>query len=86
MRMGVRERRWREATAQQALHALGTGVARGGLEVFPSSTPGARFWASGRLSVATEKNSCLSRCVASAEEGRLLEGQGVATKIAMETL
>lgn len=55
MRVGVRERQWREATSQQALHALGTGVARGGLEVFPSSTPGARFWTSGRLSVATEK-------------------------------
>lgn len=59
-------------------------MARGGLEVFPSSTPGARFWTSGRLSVATEKNLLEPAVFPSAEEGRILEGQGVTIKIAME--
>lgn len=88
--MGVRERQWREATAQQALHALGTRVARGGLEVFPSSTPGARFWTSGRLFVATEKNSplgCLSLLWSPVQtRAGILGGRRVVTKTAMGRL
>lgn len=84
MPVGVRERQWRETTAQQALHTLGTGVARGGLEVFPSSTPGE---ASGPVVVSLwllRKLLLEPAVFPSAEEGRILEGQGVTIKIAME--